>query len=94
MQDLLPVALRAVKDDNLVNLVCELSAFFKQLCAKELDIDKLDKLQSNVVITLCRIKNLFPPSFFTIMVHLIMHLTKEARLWGPVFYRWMYPIER
>ena len=64
MQDLLPVSVRAVKDDNLANLVCELSAFFKQLCAKELDIDKLDKLQSNVVITLCRMEKLFPASFF------------------------------
>jgi len=94
MQDLLPVALHAVKDDNLVDLVCELPAFFKQLCAKELDIDELDKLQSNVVITLCRMEKLFPPSFFTIMVHLIVHLTEEAKLWGPVFFRWMYPIEQ
>ena len=94
MQDLLPIALRAVKDDNLVDLVCELSDFFKGLCAKELNVDKLDELQSNVVLTLCRMEKMFPPGFFTIMVHLIVHLTEEAKLGGPVFYRWMYPIER
>ncbi|KAK5843139.1 hypothetical protein PVK06_005581 [Gossypium arboreum] len=28
------------------------------------------------------------------MVHLVIHLPHEAILGGPVFYRWMYPIER
>ena len=28
------------------------------------------------------------------MMHLPIHLPKEARLAGPVRYRWMYPIER
>ncbi|XP_043719262.1 uncharacterized protein LOC122667127 [Telopea speciosissima] len=39
-------------------------------------------------------EKLFPPSFFDIMVHLIIHLAHEASLAGPVQYRWMYPIER
>ncbi|KAH0765493.1 hypothetical protein KY285_001364 [Solanum tuberosum] len=39
-------------------------------------------------------EKLFPPGFFTIMVHLVTHLATEARLAGPVHYRWMYPIER
>ncbi|XP_020890992.1 uncharacterized protein LOC110230972 isoform X2 [Arabidopsis lyrata subsp. lyrata] len=37
---------------------------------------------------------IFPPSFFTIMVHLTIHLTEEVKLGGPVQFRWMYPIER
>ena len=28
------------------------------------------------------------------MVHLPIHLTSEAKVAGPVQYRWMYPIER
>lgn len=36
----------------------------------------------------------FPSSFFTVMVHLVVHLATEAKLAGPVHYRWMYPIER
>lgn len=28
------------------------------------------------------------------MVHLVIHLPLEAKLGGPVYYRWMYPIER
>ncbi|KAC9592600.1 hypothetical protein E3N88_45591 [Mikania micrantha] len=28
------------------------------------------------------------------MEHLVIHLTKEATLGGPVHFRWMYPYER
>ncbi|CAM8948480.1 unnamed protein product [Rhodiola kirilowii] len=36
----------------------------------------------------------FPPAFFTIMVHLLIHLPEQVLLKGPVHYSWMYPIER
>ena len=36
----------------------------------------------------------FPPSFFNIMVHFIVHLLREIRFYGSVFLRWMYPVER
>jgi hypothetical protein len=36
----------------------------------------------------------FPPSFFDIMVHLIVHLVREIKMCGPVFLRFMYPFER
>ena len=28
------------------------------------------------------------------MIHLMMHFPREAKLAGPVSYRWMYPFER
>ena len=37
---------------------------------------------------------IFPPSFFDIMIHLPIHLAEEAKVGGPVCYRWMYPVER
>ena len=37
---------------------------------------------------------IFLPAFFDIMVHLVVHLSREAELAGPVHYHWMYPIER
>ncbi|XP_015939549.1 uncharacterized protein LOC107465082 [Arachis duranensis] len=37
---------------------------------------------------------IFSPSFFTVMVHLTVHLVDDVTLGGPVYYRWMYPIER
>ena len=36
----------------------------------------------------------FAPSFFDIRVVLIVHFVKEVRLCGPVYLRWMYPVEQ
>ena len=51
-------------------------------------------LQTRVVLMLCRMEMIFPPSFFTSQVHLIVHLVEEAKMGGSVHYCWMYPIER
>ncbi|XP_074346267.1 uncharacterized protein LOC141685041 [Apium graveolens] len=61
---------------------------------KVVDVSKLDKLQSDVVLTLCEHEKIFSPSFFDVMIHLIVHLVRELHLCGPVLYRWMYPFER
>jgi len=91
---LLPIALRAVKDSDVIDFICALLAFFKELCSKDLSVEKLDDIGANVIITLCKMEKIFRPSFFTIMGHLLVHLTEEAKLRGLVFYRWMYPIKR
>ena len=36
----------------------------------------------------------FPPTFFDIIVHLIVHLVREIKFCGPVYLQWMYPVER
>ncbi|GJY31198.1 uncharacterized protein Tco_0414693 [Tanacetum coccineum] len=98
MQDILPIALRASmvsrSQSRVVKAVSDLCSFFKGLCAKVLDVNELETLEHQVVQTLCELEQLFPPSFFTIMVHLSVHLILEAKLGRPVQYRWMYPIER
>ncbi|KAE8725780.1 hypothetical protein F3Y22_tig00008145pilonHSYRG00058 [Hibiscus syriacus] len=40
------------------------------------------------------IEKYFPPSFFDVMIHLMVHLAREVRLCGPIHFRWMYPFER
>ncbi|KAJ0822430.1 hypothetical protein HanPSC8_Chr16g0731901 [Helianthus annuus] len=63
------------------------------ICYKDLSEVDLHFLESKVHLTLCKLEKIFPPSFFTIMVHLVIHLTREVRLGGPVAFRWMYPVE-
>jgi len=36
----------------------------------------------------------FPPAFFDIMIHLIVHLVREIKCCGPVYLRWMYLVKR
>ena len=54
----------------------------------------LEKMETDIITILCKLEMIFPPTFFNIMVHLVLHLPKEAILGGPVHFRWMYPIER
>jgi len=94
MQDILPVALRASHATEVIDLFSDLCAFFKYVCSPTLDVVELEHIQSRLTITLCELEKEFPPTFFTIMVHLIIHLVDEVKLGGPVHYRWMYPIKR
>lgn len=94
LQQLLPVAIRSVLPKNVRVSIIRLCFFFNSLCNKVVDVSKLNKLQSDVVLTLCELEKIFPPSFFDVMIHLTVHLVRELRLCGPVFFRWMFPFER
>ena len=94
MQQLLPVAIRGILPKNVTYTLTRLCFFFNAICSKVIDIEKLDQLENEAVLILCQLEMYFPPSFFDIMVHLIIHLVREVRICGPVFLRWMYPIER
>ncbi|KAD5507409.1 hypothetical protein E3N88_15112 [Mikania micrantha] len=59
-----------------------------------LDVKDLEKAKKEVVKILCNLKSIYPPAFFDIMIHLVLHLPEEAILGGPVPMRWMYPFER
>jgi hypothetical protein len=51
-------------------------------------------MENEIPMILCKLERIFPPGFFDSMEHLVVHLAYEARLGGPVQYRWMYPFER
>ena len=94
IERLLPVAFRGFLPENIWVCLAELSFFYRQLCAKELSKDTICSLEENVVVLLCKLEKIFPPGFFNLMQHLIIHLPREARLGGPVLARWMYTYER
>ncbi|XP_048430866.1 uncharacterized protein LOC125472887 [Pyrus x bretschneideri] len=60
-------------------------------CLRKSDVKQL---QDDIVNVLCKFEQIFPPAFFTSMIHVMIHLPNEALLAGPVNCRWMYPIER
>ncbi|WVZ82126.1 hypothetical protein U9M48_029427 [Paspalum notatum var. saurae] len=93
-QKLLPIAIRDILPDDVVIPLIELSRFFNAICSKELSMDDLESMSKSIGETLCRLEMVFPPAFFDIMMHLPVHLAEEAKLGGPVCYRWMYPVER
>ncbi|XP_048425915.1 uncharacterized protein LOC108866272 [Pyrus x bretschneideri] len=60
-------------------------------CLRKSDVKQL---QNDIVNVLCKFEQIFPPAFFTSMIHVMIHLPDEALLAGPVNCRWMYLIER
>nr|GEU87157.1 hypothetical protein [Tanacetum cinerariifolium] len=61
---------------------------------KENFIMKAILLWTSIVETICKLENFFLLGFFDSMEHLVIHLTHEAILGGPVQYRWMFLYER
>ncbi|XP_075499056.1 uncharacterized protein LOC142537420 [Primulina tabacum] len=94
MQHFLPILIRDALPKHVRYAIIILCFFFKDICCKVIDVAKLDKLQSDLVVTLCLLEHYFPPSFFDVMLHLTVHFVREVRLGGPVYFRWMYPFER
>jgi hypothetical protein len=94
MQNLLPMALRGLLKPPVRQAIIQLCNFYNELCQRELRREKLARLESDVAEIMCKLERHFPPSFFDVMVHLTIHLVREARLGGPVHFRWMYPFER
>ncbi|XP_059658587.1 uncharacterized protein LOC132304903 [Cornus florida] len=94
MQQLLAIAICRILPKNVCSVLVELSNFYRELCSKTLRPEDLDELEHWIVLILCQLEMIFPPAFFTVMVHLSVHFAHEARIARPVQYRWMYPIER
>jgi hypothetical protein len=74
-----------------IAIMC-LSRIFRRICAKVLDPVDMGTLREDATITMCMLEMTMPPSFFDIMVHLILHL--ELDMCGLIHTRWMYYVER
>ena len=93
LTQMLSVVIRGILLDKLRDPIIKLCSFFNTISQKVIDPNKLEKLHEDIIITLCCLEMHFPPSFFDMMVHLIVHLVKQIRILGPVFMHQMYPFE-
>jgi hypothetical protein len=93
-QKLLPIAIHDILPADVVIPLIEPSRFFNAIWLKELSVNDLERMSNSIGEVLCCLEMVFSPAFFDIMMHLLVHLAEEAKLGGPVYYRWMYPIER
>ena len=57
-----------------------LSHVFRMVCAKSIDLNAIEEMRGKAAIALCMLKKEFPPSFFDIMSHLVMHLVEEVEI--------------
>ncbi|XP_021991893.1 uncharacterized protein LOC110888688 [Helianthus annuus] len=94
MTHMIPIAVRGLLPDYLRHTITKLCLFFNKIHSKVIEPESLNEWQKEIIITLCELEMYFPPSFFDVMVHLVIHIVGEIQTCGPVFLRYMYPFER
>jgi hypothetical protein len=94
LQHLLPLAMRKVLPEVVSVAVILVSHFFRKICAPVFHQSDMDSLEAEIVETLSLLETIFLPSFFDIMVHLMVHLPAQVRIAGPVHFRSMWPVFR
>ena len=93
LQQLFSIAIRGSLPPKVSRHLINSSCFFREMCFKVLNVEELRALEKRITVILCELERIFPPFFFTVMVHLVMHLASEAKVVGLIHYHWMYPIE-
>ena len=94
MPTLIPLVYCDLLPKGIWDELMEISHFFRDICSSKLNVDHIERLETNMVETLYKHEMIFSPSFFDSMEHLSIHLPFEAKVGGLVQYRWMYPFEQ
>jgi hypothetical protein len=63
--------MRGFLDNDIYEEIVELGTFFRQLCSRTLDKDVLVEM---------KLEKKFPPTFFDVVIHLVVYLPDEALL--------------
>ncbi|GJX86543.1 S-adenosyl-L-methionine-dependent methyltransferases superfamily protein [Tanacetum coccineum] len=80
---------RKFNRDQIMSQLARLPTFQKQIFSQTLMEDDMLKAQSKVVDILCNLELIYPPSFFNIMIHLVIHLPLEALEGRPIRLWWI-----
>jgi hypothetical protein len=78
MQDILPLCMHSLMSMGCKMSIMRLCCVFKKLCAKIVDLAQFRKLKKEMEICLVLLEKEFPPSFFDIMTHLLVHLMEKT----------------
>jgi hypothetical protein len=90
----LPIAIRGILPIKVRDTIMKLCSFFNAISQKVVDSMKLTKLEDDLILMMCNLKTVFPPSFFDLMPHLLVHIVHKMKYLDHVFLHQMYPFER
>ena len=94
MTQILPVALRGIMDPHVRQTLLDLCNFFDVISRKSISMKKAVRLQEEIIVILNELEIYFPPAFFDVMVHLLIHVVDDIIQLGPMFLHGMMPFER
>ena len=94
LQHLLPLAIRKILPTRVCAALTRVSNFFKKICSPVIRVSDMQILEAEIAETLSILETIFLPSFFDVMVHLMVHLPAQVRIGGPVHFWSMWSVER
>jgi hypothetical protein len=94
MMQILPVAIQGIMDEHVSQTLFGLCNFFDVISWKSIGVKKFKRLQEEIVVIICELEMYFPPAFFEIMVHLLVHIVEDIVQLRPTFLHSMMPFER
>lgn len=59
--------------------------YFNAINLNVIDPEALDDFQTEAIVTLCQLDMYFPPPFFGVILHLIVHIVGKTKACGLVF---------
>jgi hypothetical protein len=75
-------------------IITRLGYFFNFITQKVITEAELPALKEFIAETICQFEMCFPPSFFDMMVHLMVHMVDQIQELGPVYLHQMWTYER
>jgi hypothetical protein len=70
----LVIAIRVVNHPYLKIVITCMCHFFNAISKTVIDFSELDELCKEIRVTMCHLEMCFPPSFFDMMEHYMIHL--------------------
>jgi hypothetical protein len=75
-------------------VITRMCHFFNAISKKVINVIELDEIRKEMRVTMCQLEMCFPPSFFDMMEHYMIHLVDQVFILGPMYMHHMYPYER
>jgi hypothetical protein len=97
LQDMLPATTHHSLGLGPREAIRRMGTLFQAICAKVIPnagSQEMRDLKTSAAETLCLFEMWFPPGFFDVMSHLVIHVVEELAICGPLHARWYYAIER
>jgi hypothetical protein len=89
----LTIAIWAIKPVHIKVIITCLCYFFNTVSQKVIGHKDLDDLRAYMIETMCMLEMCFPPSFFDIQQHLMIHLMDLIHTLGPLYLHSLFPYE-
>jgi hypothetical protein len=70
----MPVIFRGYFKVDLWKMFVKLSYFYIQICTKQVAKVMMQRLEKQIAVLVCKMKIVFPPRWFNVMQHLLVHL--------------------